>query len=594
MESIERPQFGGEEIEPLESWPKLVVGQEATFDIDIENSENEKVKEALYKIIESRLNETIKILGMDIDNNLIEKINNTENVKEKTKLQKEFIRSVARQINSIEDGKWAFYPAEIEKQKKINCSGSALLAGHVLARAGIETEYGNPVGHAINFSKLADGSLIYIDARNRLVKKIKAEEIEIEGQKIKKIDDKDIDYKLIPIFSNRDSIVSVLRNLESLKMSAKEGDAEAQKIYEDNRSIFDATNYLELSEKLYPEATALSQTEEWRQEESTVTEIQKQKVEEWKKNESKIDLDLLSFNFCPDSEADNYYDKKLEELEDKDRWIERNKNELLENKDRIAKAIENGLIADEKSETIWQFQIDRVKQEKEKIVQIKKELNEKIDQIKDGVVKKLSKLLPDWKPDKIIINFTINENADFCVDGDTITVDLERLSSEKDFLEKTVRGLTHEIFHVWMSEGNEWSDSKQDEVSDQVLKERIIFKTIDEGLAVGVSGQSLLEHHKQRDVNYDKYIQESFDAFNKFLKEIDREKLEKIKEKEFENMGHFYVVGNEIAKTILQNMGIEKFRKLVEECRKNPENFLKEYKSISLQSSELPKINYEI
>lgn len=594
MESIERPQFGGEEIEPLESWPKLVVGQEATFDIDIENSENEKVKEALYKIIESRLNETIKILGMDIDNNLIEKINNTENVKEKTKLQKEFIRSVARQINSIEDGKWAFYPAEIEKQKKINCSGSALLAGHVLARAGIETEYGNPVGHAINFSKLADGSLIYIDARNRLVKKIKAEEIEIEGQKIKKIDDKDIDYKLIPIFSNRDSIVSVLRNLESLKMSAKEGDAEAQKIYEDNRSIFDATNYLELSEKLYPEATALSQTEEWRQEESTVTEIQKQKVEEWKKNESKIDLDLLSFNFCPDSEADNYYDKKLEELEDKDRWIERNKNELLENKDRIAKAIENGLIADEKSETIWQFQIDRVKQEKEKIVQIKKELNEKIDQIKDGVVKKLSKLLPDWKPDKIIINFTINENADFCVDGDTITVDLERLSSEKDFLEKTVRGLTHEIFHVWMSGGNEWSDSKQDEVSDQVLKERIIFKTIDEGLAVGVSGQSLLEHHKQRDVNYDKYIQESFDAFNKFLKEIDREKLEKIKEKEFENMGHFYVVGNEIAKTILQNMGIEKFRKLVEECRKNPENFLKEYKSISLQSSELPKINYEI
>ena len=154
MESIERPQFGGEEIEPLESWPKLVVGQEATFDIDIENSENEKVKEALYKIIESRLNETIKILGMDIDNNLIEKINNTENVKEKTKLQKEFIRSVARQINSIEDGKWAFYPAEIEKQKKINCSGSALLAGHVLARAGIETEYGNPVGHAINFRRL--------------------------------------------------------------------------------------------------------------------------------------------------------------------------------------------------------------------------------------------------------------------------------------------------------------------------------------------------------------------------------------------------------------------------------------------------------
>lgn len=56
-------------------------------------------------------------------------------------------------------------------------------------------------------------------------------------------------------------------------------------------------------------------------------------------------------------------------------------------------------------------------------------------------------------------------------------------------------------------------------------------------------------------------------------------------------MGHFYVVGNEIAKVILQKDGIEPFKKLIIEARKNPAVFLQRYKEICSENIELPKID---
>ena len=64
-------------------------------------------------------------------------------------------------------------------------------------------------------------------------------------------------------------------------------------------------------------------------------------------------------------------------------------------------------------------------------------------------------------------------------------------------------------------------------------------------------------------------------------------------EQEFKNMGHFYVVGNEIAKTVLRHIGIEKFRKLIEDCRLNPEKIIEEYESICDNNSELILIRKE-
>jgi len=265
--------------------------------------------------------------------------------------------------------------------------------------------------------------------------------------------------------------------------------------------------------------------------------------------EGSINLDALSFVFCKDDFVRNFYNEKLRELEDK------------------------------------------AKEGQEKALVIKNELENHVDEIKAEVTKRLEKFLPDWIVDQAKIVFTMNEGADFCIDRNTITVDLGRLLFEQNQTEKVKEGITHEIFHLWMSEGSEWSDSEQDEISDQVLKDRIVFKTVNEGLAVLISGQALETHHTKQGRNFVEYRNESFESFNRFLSEKDREALEKIKDEEFQKMGHFYVVGNEIAKVILQKDGIEPFKKLIIEARKNPAVFLQRYKEICSENIELPKID---
>lgn len=318
---------------------------------------------------------------------------------------------------------------------------------------------------------------------------------------------------------------------------------------------------------------------------------------EWTQNTEKqnynIDISNLSYNFCDDDLINTYYEQKLSELTDKNKWLKKNKENLLQSKDKIAKAVRDGLIIDDKPETIWQFQIDRISKGKNEVMRIKTEIEQRMEQIKINVAKKLSVFLPNWKPEKMIIIFTMNDKADFCVDENEITVDLGRLSGNKDFIEEVTSGIAHEVFHVWMKEKNEWSDSKQDDEPDEALRSQIIFRTVDEGLAVLVSGQSLRKYHEKQGINYEEYITESFEFFKKFLKQNNRVELETAKEKEFESMGHFYVTGNEIAKTVLQQIGIEKFRKLIEDCRISPEKIIEEYESICNNNPKLISIKKE-
>ena len=308
------------------------------------------------------------------------------------------------------------------------------------------------------------------------------------------------------------------------------------------------------------------------------------------KKERSIDLSVLVFDFCADNQIESYYNQKLSEIDDREKWIEENKEKLTQNKEKILKAVEDGLISDDRPETIWQFQYNKAKEGQEKVLQIKRELGCRVEDIKRGVAERLGGFLPDWILNKATISFTMNEKADFCIDKDNITVDLGRLAFEEDFFEKTIQGITHEVFHIWMSEKSDWSDAEQDNVSDIALRNRIIFKTVDEGLAVLVSGQSLKTHYEKQGRKYDEFIQESFAAFNNFTSVKSREELEKTKDEEFQNMGHFYVVGNEITQTLLNNKGIEDFKKLIKEARKNPSKILELYKAICAESHELPKI----
>lgn len=303
-----------------------------------------------------------------------------------------------------------------------------------------------------------------------------------------------------------------------------------------------------------------------------------------RQKEGLINLDSLSFDFCDEDIANNFYEEKLRLLNDKERWIEENKNKIEESKEKVAKAVEDGLIADTKPETIWKFQVDKTEKEKERVVGIKNELESSAEEIKFEVAKKLSKFLPDWSPSQVKIVFTMNENADFCIDENIITVDLGRLASEENPIEKTKEGVAHEVFHFWMGEKSQWWDSEQDSASDDELRDRIIFKTIDEGIAVLIGGQSLEDHHTRRGRDFTEYKNESLDLFKSFLKEKKRRALENIKDNEFRDMGHFYVAGNEIVKTVLQNDGMEKFKEHIIEARDNPEIFLERYREICSDS----------
>ena len=103
------------------------------------------------------------------------------------------------------------------------------------------------------------------------------------------------------------------------------------------------------------------------------------------RKESSIDLSALVFGFCADDQIKSYYDQKLSEIGDRGKWIEENKEKLTQNKEKILKAVEDGLISDDRPETIWQFQYNKAKEGREKVLQIKKGLEGRVEDIKRSV-----------------------------------------------------------------------------------------------------------------------------------------------------------------------------------------------------------------
>ena len=263
-----------EKTQIFESWQKLITGRESEKRHGAGELKEEEYRNLLYETMVSRLDETINALGINIDHTIINRLHRAENEVQKTAAQKELIASIVHQLSSIPNAKWAFYPREIERQKKINCSGSALLCGYILDKFGIKTEYGTPAGHAVNFAVMVDGSLAYIDSRNNTIKhNLENTEELIEGVRVRRINNKDVGYNIIPVYSQKDSVVAILGNLESLKTSAKKGDLEAREIYENERYLFDQANYQELCDSLYPETSRFLKSKTWQDEEKRAQDL---------------------------------------------------------------------------------------------------------------------------------------------------------------------------------------------------------------------------------------------------------------------------------------------------------------------------------
>jgi hypothetical protein len=318
--------------------------------------------------------------------------------------------------------------------------------------------------------------------------------------------------------------------------------------------------------------------------------LKQEKVE--LKDKGLINIDVLFFDFCKDDLVSEFYYKRFNDTDAKVRWIKHNKSILEKEKDKVAKAVKDGLIPDGNIETIWQFKVDRAKKDQEKMLNIKKELEGRVDEIKKEAIKRLSTYLPDWEAKEAKIIFTFNEEADFCTDEGNIVVDMEGLLFAQDPIEEVKQGITHEIFHLWISEKSKRLSLEQEQKSNQAFKNEVIFRAIDEGLAVLISNGSLEEYHKKQGRDFAEYVEESFKSFNAFLIEKSRKNINKINDQEFKNMGHFYVVGNEIVKAVLRYEGLTSFRELIVELTKDPLVFLRKYKKISQERDDLPKLNY--
>jgi len=305
------------------------------------------------------------------------------------------------------------------------------------------------------------------------------------------------------------------------------------------------------------------------------------------KKEAGIDLSLVEFNFCDEEKIKDDFAVEIGELENKEKWLNSNKNWLHKNKDKIAELIKTGMLSDNDPESIRKMKLKGARKRLERVLFVKKELEKNIDVIKSEVINKLTKFLSNWTPDKISIDFTLNKNADFCIKNKRIIVDLSRLSFEKDYLKEAINGVTHELFHAWQKDGLYLHNHKSDSVNSD-SKEGMVFGALNEGLAVLIGGQDLKMHHEAKGKDYDSYKKESFDNFNLFLTTKNSKQAEDIINKAFKDMGYFYVVGNEIAKAVFEKEGIDKFRKLIEDMREDgSDEFLRIYKEICKTNKDL-------
>ena len=247
----ERQKISPEQKKILgEVWTEMVVDNSDTpKNISVMTTEEIKkwLFESAMKDVESFTNE----LGLKNDQVLIEKIQKTENLGEKSALELKYIRNVHAQVDSLvhnfdrsenKSTKWDSWPKRMRETKEFNCVGATLLGINFLEKSGIKSYYGNPGGHVVNIAKLSNGEWWYVDFRNgkQNIIRIEPEETFLADVLVLKINHLSIDYKLIPIYENSEAACSILSNLASLKSAA-----ENKNIPDENIENKEAKEYLE-------------------------------------------------------------------------------------------------------------------------------------------------------------------------------------------------------------------------------------------------------------------------------------------------------------------------------------------------------------
>lgn len=274
-----------------EAWTEMIVENVAVPE-NISEMSSAEMKKWLFDSIMADTGRLIEELDLQADADLATKITNTENLEEKSALELAYIKQAHAQVDEIvknfdESGnrssKWDSWPKRMRETKEFNCVGATLLGLKLLEQSGVESYYGNPRGHVLNIVRLANGDWWYVDFRNgaRNIIKLEPEETTIAGVPVLKINQPEIDYRLIPLFTSEHVAGSVFGNLSSLQHEASDDSIadeniekkEAKEYLAKHGPRFAQIDFSEIGEILYPEFTTVRRSNEMRQEKDRIEVI---------------------------------------------------------------------------------------------------------------------------------------------------------------------------------------------------------------------------------------------------------------------------------------------------------------------------------
>lgn len=266
------------------AWAEMIVDNVGLPE-NIDKMSPDEIKKWLFESIMKDTEKFTEELGLQIDNELVEKIKKEENSEDRSAFELEYIKKVHAGIDIIvqnftdtkdKSTKWDSWPKRMRETKEFNCVGATLLGIYMFEKGGIKSYCGNPHGHVINIAQLSNGEWWYVDLRNgkRSMAKIEPEEAVIDGVRTLKINHPNIIYNLIPVYDNSEIVESALGNLSALEHEAKDQaisdenieKIEAKKYLEKYGQNFQKTDFSLLHHVLYPKAAEFDNTEEMQKE----------------------------------------------------------------------------------------------------------------------------------------------------------------------------------------------------------------------------------------------------------------------------------------------------------------------------------------
>lgn len=275
-----------------DAWVNLVVDCEKTPE-NLEELEQEELKEWMFQALMHDVKRLLAEWEIESDELKTRNIVLEIDIEKKSQLEKEYILEMHKKVrNKVqnfpkrESRRWNSWPKTMRELGSFNCVGASMLGIEILENAGIQSYYGNPVGHVINIAKLSNGDWWYVDFLNddSQCKKINPREIMITGMKVLEIHEDDIDYSLIPIDNDSEITESIINNLITMSYEVTDdtidddnkGKIFAKKYLEENKNIFPTIENLEsIHTLMFPKKNKLLESSELAKEREHIRKLHK-------------------------------------------------------------------------------------------------------------------------------------------------------------------------------------------------------------------------------------------------------------------------------------------------------------------------------